>query len=444
MKNKKLLMILFSACLLGSVSCSDNQDSPSKPSSSSSNNVISSSGSLSTPGSTTNSIVSTSHSSISSIDHSTTSSNKISSTVSTSIVNSSTQRPTNTYTVVFQNYDGTILETDYNVPHGSMPSYDGITPSREGDENATYNFKGWTPELSEVTSDATYIASFNVFYTGDSDVRGSVPILSEDNKIIEYGLYPQSYVDDTQTINALNNLAPSDVNGWYFYDGNYYVKKIASTYLGVTYNFNNGTSIINGNEYWFKCEPIKWNILSNNNGTYFLLSVDLLDTYNYYRNYDNRNTISPNNYESSDIREWLNNDFYNSAFALNNLFIQETMVDNSASSTDSVKNIYAGEATKDKVFLPSYQDYLNFDYGFDSNSSEKSQTRQSKTSEYARASGAWCNQENDSKNIGSYWTRSPSSKYSYCAWNVNSGGYLSQYAVDGAEHCVRPCIIINL
>ena len=89
-------------------------------------------------------------------------------------------------------------------------------------------------------------------------------------------------------------------------------------------------------------------------------------------------------------------------------------------------------------------DYLNSAYGFDTNSTTTSSTRCAKTTDYARANGAWVNTSSDFKNNGSYWTRTPTSQYYYTAWNVNSGGYLSQYGFDGTSHCVRTCISIKL
>ena len=90
--------------------------------------------------------------------------------------------------------------------------------------------------------------------------------------------------------------------------------------------------------------------------------------------------------------------------------------------------------------MPSYLDYLNADYGFATDGNDKSVTRECVTTDYARARGAWCNTAYN----GSYWTRTPSGNYYYCAMNVNSGGYLSEYAVDGDSHCVRPCISLIL
>jgi hypothetical protein len=66
----------------------------------------------------------------------------------------------NSYTVTWKNYDGTTLEVD-TVAYGTMPSYDGATPVRDSDAQYAYIFGGWSPEVSSVTGDVTYIAQFS-------------------------------------------------------------------------------------------------------------------------------------------------------------------------------------------------------------------------------------------------------------------------------------------
>lgn len=66
-----------------------------------------------------------------------------------------------TYTVTWLNYDETVLETDTKVNKGDTPSYDGATPTKPSDETYAYDFVGWEPELTNVSKDVTYVATFN-------------------------------------------------------------------------------------------------------------------------------------------------------------------------------------------------------------------------------------------------------------------------------------------
>ena len=350
------------------------------------------------------------------------------------------------YTVTWKDYNGEVLETDINVKEGTMPTYDGKTPNRTATETVKYIFSGWTPEVGVVVSDITYVATY-IEVSNEIDILGATPVLSEDKQTVLYGLYPQTHVSDNTLIEKLENLEPSSVNGWCFYEGDYYCNEVANVFKGESYTFDNGDAIVNGATYWFKCEPISWDILTNDGVTYYLVTTKLLDTQSFYNNYNNRNEngqlIYANNYEYSDIRSWLNGHFYNTAFVLNNVFVKETNLDNSAMTSDSLENKYSCGNTLDKVFLPTYQDYLNVNYGFEVNGGSISKSRECKTTDYARVRGAWYNKTNAQLQYnGSYWTRTSTSEFSYCAWNVNTGGFLSTYAVDGASHCVRPSIYI--
>lgn len=55
--------------------------------------------------------------------------------------------------------EGSVIKTD-SVAYGSIPSYTGETPVKAEDSMYTYTFKGWTPAVSAVTGDTTYVAEF--------------------------------------------------------------------------------------------------------------------------------------------------------------------------------------------------------------------------------------------------------------------------------------------
>ena len=67
----------------------------------------------------------------------------------------------NQYTITWKNYDGTILEVDENVPYGTTPTYDGDTPTQTADVQYTFGqFIGWSPLVSEVIWNQTYVARY--------------------------------------------------------------------------------------------------------------------------------------------------------------------------------------------------------------------------------------------------------------------------------------------
>lgn len=352
---------------------------------------------------------------------------------------------TSKLSVINDSAQGTVLVTSgFGLNIG-----DSVTV--ESTPNTHFTFAGWysdsgystlvstnNPYTFSISSVITLYAKYNKITPGESPVF-------VDGKI-EYGLYPQTNVDDSTLVSALNALTTPESNGWYLYNNEYYAKLSATPYSSGG-KFDNGTTIVSGTTYWFKCEPITWNVLNNNAGQYYIVSSVLLDAHCYYNSTSTRTidgkTIYPNNYEYSDIRTWLNNDFYNSAFTLGNSYIQTTTVDNSASTTDSSPTSYACNNTQDKVFLPSYQDYINSSYGF-SASTDPTDTRRCRATDWVRARGAYYIPFISYQYSGYYWTRSPWSNGSNYAWCADSDGELRSFKVSDTYYGVRPAISITI
>ena len=95
-----------------------------------------------------------------------------------------------TYTVYWRNADNTLLETDNNVAYGSMPQYNGATPTYQGK-----TFTGWTPSISAVVSNVTYVATYvptyQVNFYNESTLLQTVTV-EEGNTVTYTGVTPTS------------------------------------------------------------------------------------------------------------------------------------------------------------------------------------------------------------------------------------------------------------
>ena len=68
-------------------------------------------------------------------------------TSATTLTPTTTITPVNTYTITWKNYDGSILEVDEKVEEGTLPVFNGQTPSKANDDTYMYVFTGWTPSV---------------------------------------------------------------------------------------------------------------------------------------------------------------------------------------------------------------------------------------------------------------------------------------------------------
>ena len=222
--------------------------------------------------------------------------------------------------------------------------------------------------------------------------------------IIEHGSYPQSQVTDEDLIAKLE-MAEKDWVSYGYYSGenkigsmsaSEYMKYADFTFGGekyravtfsayrpamttakhpeTTYGVDGVWQAVNGytcgNVYYFKYEPLEWRVLDPDTGLVVCVTVIDSQPYSntvYYKNsnykyYNNLNkTVYASNYERSSIRNWLNDDFYNTAFS------EKEQLDIAASTVitkDISDSTYDSANTDDKIFLLSVDEVYNRNYGF--------------------------------------------------------------------------------
>lgn len=309
--------------------------------------------------------------------------------------------------------------------------------------------------------------------------------------IIEFGSYPQSKVTNPRIISALDGFLTDDV--WVSYD--YYIgtdteydgKMTASDYMkyadlelnGEKYRAvrfsqyrpkltsstsseansmqdNNGYYL--NTTYFFKYEPLTWTVLDPEEGfvmSNIAIDAQAFENFSYYdpdsydsalgqRVYNSKDCkYLANDWSKSSLREWLNKDFYNTAFtAEEKAQIGKTYLDNN--NPFSPKYDCAG--TFDKIFTISFYDAINSDYGFDEDGSSSDFARIKPATDYAMCQGADVVSYTGG-NIPYWWLRT-TGFYGTFAFGVAPGGWIvssgsGYYNVNRTDNAVVPAFKFN-
>ena len=360
---------------------------------------------------------------------------------------------TNTYTITINNHaEGVTISGAGNYEYGSE-----VTLIATNVPNTKYI--SWKNNNQLINVGDIYSFTMGLDFVIDAYLTD---LYTRDSSTLYFGSYPQTEVTDTSlksTLNSLNSYSWTSYE--YYIDGSvqsymwyqditYGGEKYRGVYFNNyrPYNTTNSSSTSksfqddNGYNastvYWFKWEPIKWDVLKEESGKALLIADLLLDSQDYYwsngtsSHSHNGGTGYSNNYELSHIRKWLNDTFYNTAFNdVEKAIIETTTVDNSVASTGYSSNSYACNNTSDKVFLLSYQEATTY-YG--SNDARKAQG-----TDYAKCQGLYVN-----SNFGYWLLRSSTNDYTSTARVVCSDGSISNYSVSGTICGVRPALWINL
>lgn len=265
------------------------------------------------------------------------------------------------YDVTFKNEFGnsrTVIVESGDTIDGGL-----YIPSRPDENGIHYRFAGWDFDFN-----TPIFRNYSIY-----------PVWQEfdGNIFMNFGSYPQTYVNDEATINNLKTLENANDNRAILeYDENgdgVKEKFMALETDREVKSISNGDIIKPGINY-FRFEPISWMILSDNNGEKKLFSEHVLDAspfeaegYDYFDVENGINVRRYDDYSKSDIREFVNNDFYNIAFSESEKSqILTTFVDNSEAVYGYEEVKYTCEDTYDKVYLISYiesrSDFL-YDYG---------------------------------------------------------------------------------
>ena len=298
--------------------------------------------------------------------------------------------------------------------------------------------------------------------------------------VIEFGSYPQSEITDETLLAELNSLELDWISYDYYSGTGYiadgemisddYMKYADVSYKGNKYravkfteyrprytsdNHDNGScqednGYYTNKIYWFKFESLMWRVLDPNEGLIMCESVIDSQPYNntiyldycgeYYQ--DTHCANYANDYSTSSIRSWLNYDFYNTTFLTAEKFeIQKSKLYNNCWRTGYPQ--YDSDTTYDKIFLLSYDDIKNSEYGFSANTGSNDIARQSKSTDYAKVQGLFISNDiDDYLGNSCWWLRSPY-HYSFGAKGVGVNGCSNFFTVHDTFRGIRPALKFN-
>ena len=292
-----------------------------------------------------------------------------------------------------------------------------------------YEFVGWYDEndnmVSSTTPSAFTMPDHDIVITARFEVESSSNpeefvytrinsqgVESETGNYILFGSYPQTLVTDATLTDSLIESTTglptvSDARGWTSYQQYYESGEYIDNYMwyidvayeneqyrgvyftayrpnwegwfdphdpGAPQQFENGYAV--NTVYWFKYEPIRWRIVSDNGGSALILCESILDSKEFCltesdeRFYHNGGTGYSSEYALSDVRAWLINTFFNEAFS------------------EAQKALILNNST-DPVFLLSKEELMNSTYGFSNDPTAMDGMRRKRGTDYAKAQGLY-------------------------------------------------------
>lgn len=290
--------------------------------------------------------------------------------------------------------------------------------------------------------------------------------------LVTFGSYPQTSVIDSVLLDELN----SQELDWHSY-GYYYVGKQedymeyadvmlsnGNCYRAVTFTHNRLSDVYdslsdvsiqkwNGYKsdkvYWFKYEPLVWRVLDASTG--LLMAENIIDSqpfhnelykkeYAYYG--DRSYTHYASNWEYSSLRTWLNDDFCNTAFGSEKIYIKNTSL-STPSCNESGNDL---SSTTDTVFLLSMEDAMNPAYGFSSDNDNGTDTnRIAYGTDYARCQGLLVDSSTGRFYSGASWWRLRSALGdSSRTHNVRDEGFIGDDHTYLTDLGIRPALCVNL
>lgn len=298
--------------------------------------------------------------------------------------------------------------------------------------------------------------------TGDRIHMGNYPqsevinrrTLAELEKI-DCKLKSYRYLKNTEQINKISfvDMSYADI----VFEGKVYRKVVINEYRPISYGYSSSAEnslqdesrYYNGSTYYFEWKPIVWRVLANESDGVYLMAESALDSQPF--NMFGEDT----GWENCSLRKFLNNKFYNTAFSDSEKDNLVTVTLKDIPYPTAPEYCWNFNDTEDKVWIISYFDAVNEDYGFNSDFDVEDEAKTAKGTDYAFSQGLTGYGENEINSV--WWLRtygelgvmhtiSKAFTNSYSYYDPETNTYEYYYSCtdgDSPVHGVRPAIKIK-
>ena len=274
---------------------------------------------------------------------------------------------------------------------------------------------------------------------------------------VTFGSWPQSKVSDEALIAQLDKVeAPLTSYGYRYtpFMGAYY-EQVNMQYADITLNGETYRKVVIGsyrpfflNEapmqgntfqplngyvtgtYYFKWEPIVWQVLSVNASKATLVAKNILDAGMYHNDYTAAQNVT---WAESSVRAWLADTFYEKAF--NESEKEQVLGSENTNMNHPDYGTRGGINTTDKVYLPSLEDVVNKTYPL-----HTSEQRLSSGTDYAVAQGLWAHD----KNTADYMSRTPGVAQNAIVLISENGNIADAYQSTTQISGIKPMITVSM
>ncbi|MBQ2891806.1 MAG: hypothetical protein IJE45_02810 [Bacilli bacterium] len=244
--------------------------------------------------------------------------------------------------------ENNVVEED-EIEYGTIPIYDGLTPSKEATNDEEYEFIGWDKEISSAIEDITYTA---IFKANIYEYTATFNQLSPDDIVIEYGTNSNVMTFNTNFNNNGDErlkyriyLIDKETSEKYIYDGSEEIAVIDVpsnlTVFNISYELY---GIYNGAQKVFETinvnDPLVISVITSD-----ISDLILADTNKYQLS-----LLINSDFEEEEI--------YNSV----NLLIT---YDDLTTSNIIIKDVLVNEKMNFEVLVPSYCKSFEIDYTID-------------------------------------------------------------------------------